>query len=60
MSKAKALGVSRWVVHPSTYDILPASGSGTDFAAGAVIGSTLGGAALSSRGTDYSIMSIAP
>lgn len=41
-----------------TYDILPASDSGTYFAGGVLIGSTLGGAALSSRGTDYSAMSL--
>jgi hypothetical protein len=43
-----------------TYDILPASDSGTYFAGGVLIGSTLGGAALSSRGTDYSTLSIPP
>ena len=46
--------------HEATYDILPASDSGTYFAGGVLIGSTLGGAALSSRGADYSTMSIAP
>lgn len=46
--------------HPWTYDILPASDSGTYFAGGALVGSTLGGAALSSRGTDYSTMSMTP
>ena len=41
-----------------TYDILPASDSGTYFAGGVLIGSTLGGDALSSRGVDYSAMSL--
>jgi hypothetical protein len=44
--------------YPFTYDILPASDSGTYFAGGVLIGSTLGGDALSSRGTDYSAMSL--
>jgi ribosomal protein S8E len=43
-----------------TYDILPASDSGTYFAGGVLIGSTLGGDALSSRGADYSNLSFAP
>jgi ribosomal protein S8E len=47
-------------VHDATYDILPASDSGTYFAGGVLIGSTLGGAALSSRGEDYSAMSMVP
>jgi ribosomal protein S8E len=46
--------------HEATYDILPASDSGTYFAGGVLIGSTLGGAALSSRGTDYSTVSMQP
>jgi hypothetical protein len=41
-----------------TYDILPASDSGTYYAGGVLIGSTLGGAALSSGGTDYAAMSL--
>jgi hypothetical protein len=41
-----------------TYDILPASDSGTYFAGGVLIGSTLGGAALTSRGVDYSALSL--
>jgi hypothetical protein len=44
--------------HPFTYDILPASDSGTYFAGGVLIGSTLGGAALSSRGVDYAAMTL--
>jgi hypothetical protein len=44
--------------HRFTYDILPASDSGTYFAGGVLIGSTLGGDALSSRGADYSVMSL--
>jgi len=44
--------------HLFTYDILPDSDSGTYFASGVLIGSTLGGDALSSRGTDYSVMSL--
>lgn len=43
-----------------TYDILPASDSGTYFAGGVLIGSTLGGDALSSRGADYSMMTSMP
>jgi hypothetical protein len=42
-----------------TYDILPASDSGTYFAGGLLIGSTLGGDALTSR-QDYSRMSLPP
>jgi hypothetical protein len=41
-----------------TYDILPASDSGTYFAGGVLIGSTLGGDALASRGTDYAAMTL--
>ncbi len=41
-----------------TYDILPASDSGTYYAGGVLIGSTLGGAALSSGEGDYSAMSL--
>jgi hypothetical protein len=41
-----------------TYDILPASDSGTYFAGGVLIGSTLGGDALSSRGADYAVISL--
>lgn len=41
-----------------TYDILPASDSGTYYAGGVLIGSTLGGDALSSGGRDYSAMSL--
>jgi hypothetical protein len=37
-----------------TYDILPASDSGSYFAGGVLIGSTLGGDALVSGGIDYS------
>jgi hypothetical protein len=40
-----------------TYDILPASDSGSYFAGGLLIGSTLGGDALTSR-QDYSLMSL--
>lgn len=47
-------------VHSFTYDILPASDTGTYFAGGVLIGSTLGGTALASRGSDYSAMSLAP
>lgn len=42
--------------HAFTYDILPASDSGTYYAGGVLIGSTLGGEALSSRGADYATM----
>jgi len=45
---------------PFTYDILPASDSGTYYAGGVLIGSTLGGEALSSRGRDYSAISLMP
>jgi hypothetical protein len=41
-----------------TYDILPASDSGTYFAGGVLIGSTLGGSALSSGEGDFSAMSL--
>jgi hypothetical protein len=44
--------------HLFTYDILPASDSGTYFAGGVLIGSTLGGDALSSRGADYGVISM--
>jgi hypothetical protein len=44
--------------HSFTYDILPASDSGTYFAGGVLIGSTLGGNALSSRGADYAVISM--
>jgi hypothetical protein len=43
-----------------TYDILPASDSGTYFAGGVLIGSTLGGDALSSRQKDYSAITLTP
>lgn len=43
---------------PFTYDILPASDSGTYFAGGVLIGSTLGGDALSSRGADYAAITL--
>jgi ribosomal protein S8E len=43
---------------PFTYDILPASDSGTYYAGGVLIGSTLGGAALSSGQEDYATMSL--
>lgn len=42
-----------------TYDILPASDSGTYFAAGALIGSTLGGTALAAQKIDYAPLSVA-
>lgn len=41
-----------------TYDILPASDSGTYYAGGVLIGSTLGGIALSSGERDYAAMSL--
>jgi len=41
-----------------TYDILPASDSGTYFAGGVLLGSTLGGAALDARGVDFSMLSM--
>jgi ribosomal protein S8E len=41
-----------------TYDILPASDSGTYYAGGVLIGSTLGGAALSSGPRDYAAMTL--
>ena len=44
--------------HPFTYDILPASDSGTYFAGGVLIGSTLGGDAMSSTGRDYARMTL--
>jgi hypothetical protein len=40
-----------------TYDILPDSDSGSYFAGGALVGSTLGGTALTSSGVDYSPLS---
>lgn len=41
-----------------TYDILPASDSGTYYAGGVLIGSTLGGIALSSGERDFAAMSL--
>jgi hypothetical protein len=41
-----------------TYDILPASDSGTYFAGGVLIGSTLGGNALASGAGDLSALSL--
>lgn len=46
--------------HAFTYDILPASDSGTYFAGGVLIGSTLGGDAMSSTGRDYARMTLGP
>jgi hypothetical protein len=46
--------------HPFTYDILPGSESGTYFASGALIGSTLGGSVLSSGMTDQNQLSSGP
>jgi hypothetical protein len=45
-------------VYPFTYDILPASDTGTYFAGGVLIGSTLGGSALTARDEDYSLISL--
>jgi hypothetical protein len=44
--------------NPFTYDILPASDSGTYYAGGVLIGSTLGGDALSSGKGDHSVMTM--
>ena len=44
--------------HEYTYDILPASETGAYFAGGALIGSTLGGSALTSKGVDYGALSM--
>jgi hypothetical protein len=44
--------------HPFTYDILPTSDSGTYFAGGVLIGSTLGGDALTSKGIDYATVTL--
>lgn len=46
--------------HPFTYDVLPASDSGTYFAGGVLIGSTLGGRALLFPGVDYAITALSP
>jgi hypothetical protein len=46
--------------HRFTHDILPESDSGTYFSGGVLIGSTLGGGALSSRATDYASVSMQP
>jgi hypothetical protein len=46
--------------HAFTYDILPASDSGTYFAGGVLIGSTLGGKALSSHEVDHVGLSMMP
>jgi hypothetical protein len=43
---------------PYTYDILPGSDSGTYFAGGVLIGSTLGGEGLASGGLDYSALGL--
>jgi hypothetical protein len=46
--------------HEFTYDILPASDSGTYFAGGVLIGSTLGGGAQYVDGVDYAIDGLSP